>query len=165
MRTKLLSLSLLIVLISCEGIKYTFKGGIIPGKTFSMNSFPNNANTVYPNLSFMVFDAMRQKLLSESTLKFLDGDGDAHFEGTIVGYDITPVQATGAIISELSRLTIRIKVSYTNKINPKINYDKTFSDFDDFDNSEDFNNLEEQLVTRILKKLIDQIYNEAMEEW
>ena len=47
----------------------------------------------------------------------------------------------------------------------KINYNKTFSDFDDFDNSVDFASVETQLVEKILKKLIDQIYNASMEDW
>ena len=36
----------LVQLVSCVGAGYTFKGGIIPGKTFSMNAFPNNASDI-----------------------------------------------------------------------------------------------------------------------
>ena len=41
----------------------------------------------------------------------------------------------------------------------------TINDFDDFDNSVDFASVETQLVEKILKKLIDQIYNASMEDW
>ena len=139
----------LVQLVSCVGAGYTFKGGIIPGKT----------------LSFLTVDALRQKVLSESSLKFTELDGDAHFEGTITGYTITPIQATGNRISAQSRLTISVQVVYTNLANDKINYNKTFSDFDDFDNTVDFASVESQLVDKILKKLVDQIYNAAMEDW
>lgn len=152
-------------LTSCVGAGYTFKGGIIPGKTFSMNAFPNNASIINPSLSFLTVDALRQKILSESSLKFTESDGDAHFEGTITGYAITPIQATGNRISAQSRLTISVQVVYTNLANDKINYNKTFSDFDDFDNTVDFASVESQLVDKILKKLVDQIYNAAMEDW
>lgn len=153
------------ILVSCVGAGYTFKGGIIPGKTFSMNSFPNNASIINPSLSFLAVDALRQKVLSESSLKFVEVDGEAHFEGTITGYNISPIQATGNQISAQSRLTISVQVVYTNSINEKINYNKTFSDFDDFDNTVDFASVESQLVDKILKKLVDQIYNAAMEDW
>jgi hypothetical protein len=152
-------------LASCVGAGYTFKGGIIPGKTFSMNAFPNNASIINPSLSYLTVDALRQKILSESSLKYSEFDGDAHFEGTITGYAIMPIQATGNQISAQSRLTISIQVVYTNLANDKINYNKTFTDFDDFDNSVDFVSVETQLVEKILKKLVDQIYNAAMEDW
>lgn len=155
--------SLTISMFSC--VVYSFKGGIIPGKTFSITNFPNNANTVNPNLSNMVFDALRQKILSESSLKFVPDLGDAFFDGKITGYTITPVQATGNDFSELSRLTITLSVIYTNEIDPSINYEKSFNDFQDFNSSEDFNSIEDEIVESILKKLVDQIYNEAMVGW
>ena len=160
-----LAFLIVVQLFSCVGAGYTFKGGIIPGKTFSMNAFPNNASIINPSLSFITVDALRQKVLSESSLKFTESDGDAHFEGTITGYTITPIQATGNRISAQSRLTISVQVVYINLANDKINYNITFSDFDDFDNSVDFASVETQLVEKILKKLIDQIYNASMEDW
>lgn len=155
-----------LVLWQCAGVpKYSFSGGDIPGESFSINNFPNNAQIVNPNLSIELQESFRKKFTSESNLKFVEANGDAHFEGEITGYSISPVQATGDQIAALSRLTIRLHVKYSNSTNPANDFDKTFSDYADFESSEDFNSIEDELVEEILKKLIDQIFNQVLIDW
>jgi hypothetical protein len=62
-------------------------------------------------------------------------------------------------------LTISIKVKYTNSVDENNNFEKTFSDYADFESSQDFNSIENELVEEILKKLIDQIFNQVLNDW
>lgn len=161
-------LSSVLFLGQCTGVKYSFSGGDIPGKTFSFNNFPNNASIVNPDLSILLQESFRKKVTNESNLKFVDNtdSADAYFEGEIIGYSITPVQATGDQIASLSRLTIQLSVSYSNEVDSAMNFEsKRFSNYADFESSEDFNSIENELVEDILKQLVDQIFNEVLNDW
>lgn len=161
----LLLIGILFNVLACTGAKYTLKGGKIPGMTFSIENFENTAPLGNPNLSIVVQDLLRERLLRESGLKYVPSDGDAHFTGVIVNYAITPVLGTGAQTVNLNRLTITLKVTYANKVENKNDFERTFSDFDDFDSSEDINAKEEELIKTIGTKLVNQIFNQVLVDW
>lgn len=161
-------LIILIVLIvsACAGIpSYSFRGGEIPGETFSIESFSNSASIVNPNLSISLQDAMQNRFTNESNLKYTDGIGDAHFIGMITKYKITPVQGTGNETVALSRLTISLKITYANSVSNEQDFDKTFTSYDDFESTEDFNNKEEDLIESISEKLVALVYNQVLVDW
>ena len=150
---------------SCIGFGYTLKGGTIPGKSFSIENFDNVAPLGNPALSITVQDLLRDRLLKETSLTSVSSDGDANFVGTVVNYTITPVVGTGATTVSLNRLTISLKVTYTNSVNDKNDFTKTISNFDDFDSSMDIASEEEALIKTIGEKLVTQIFNEVLIDW
>ena len=153
-----------IVTMSCK-VSYSFRGGEIPGKTFSIESFTNSAALINPNLAIVMQDELQEKFTNESNLKYTDGIGDAHFLGLITKYDITPVQGTGAETVALNRLTIGIKVTYTNSKSSSQDFDETIESFDDFESTDDFSSIEDELMENISAKLVDLIYQKTMTEW
>lgn len=159
------SILILTALSACVGIGYTMKGGKIPGDSFSIESFENNAPLGNPNLNIIVQDLLRDRLVKETDLKSVANDGDANFTGTITNYTITPVVGTGAATVNLNRLTISLSITYSNAVNPKNDFTKTFTDFDDFDSSEDISIQEEALIETIGNKLVNQIFNQVLIDW
>lgn len=157
--------SLTFLNISCTGFKYTLKGGTIPGKTFSIENFENRAPLGDPALNIWVQELLRDRLLKETNLKYLPEDGDANFTGTITGYTISPVVGTGQATADLNRLTITLNVSYENTVNDKNNFKKSFTDFSDFESSQDISAVEEELIETIGNKLVDQIFNQVLIDW
>lgn len=154
------------LLISCAGIpKYSFRGGEIPGQTFSIESFTNTAALVNPNLAIVMQDELQKKFTNESNLKYTDEKGDAHFKGVITAYTITPVQGTGNETVALNRLKISIKVTYTNTENSDQDFNKLFEFFDDFESTKDFSSIEDELMKTISEKIVDQIFNNTLMEW
>lgn len=157
---------LLLFTFGCRGIQYTFKGGTIPGETFSIENFENVAPLGNPNLGIWVQDLLRDRLLRETNLKYVPENGDANFTGVIAGYKITPVLGTGeSATADLNRLTITLKVTYSNGVNDKNDFEKSFSDFDDFLSTEDISSKEEELVETIGNKLVNQIFNQVLIDW
>ena len=152
-------------MMGCAGIEYTMKGGKVPGTTFSIENFENAAPLGNPNLNIMVQDVLRERLLRETGLKYKPSDGDAHFTGTITNYTITPVLGTGESTANLNRLTISLAVTYSNKVDDKNDFSRTFTDFDDFESSEDISAKEEELIKTIGDKLVTQIFNEVLVDW
>jgi len=154
------------ILTSCAGIpKYSFRGGEIPGKTFSIESFTNTAALVNPNLAIVMQDELQEKFTNESNLTYTDGIGDAHFSGLITKYSITPVQGTGSETVALNRLTIGITIAYTNSENSNQDFNEPIEMYDDFESTDDFSSIEDKLMKSISKKLISQIYQKTMTEW
>lgn len=154
---------------SC-GVKYSFTGGSIPKgmKTYSVLYFENIAPMVYTTLSQSFTEGLKERIRTQSTLSQVNDGGDAIFEGVITGYTITPasVAAGGLERAENSRLTITVKVKYTNKLDAtgESNFESSFSQFKEFPGS-DVTRFEAQLNQDIIKMLTEDIYNKAFANW
>ena len=64
-----------------------------------------------------------------------------------------------------NRLTISVKVKYSNRFQLENNFDQTFSRYKDFDSSLNLNEIEEELIEEISKQLIDDIFNKSVVNW
>lgn len=151
---------------SCK-IKYSFTGaGKLTGvKTFSVYYFPNRARLINPNLSQQITEALQDKLLRQTSLTQLDQDGDLEFEGQITQYETRPMSIKEGDTSALTRLTIGVKVKYTNNKNHDEDWEKTFSAYEDFESSQSLSDVEDDLVKLILDKLTEDIFNASIANW
>lgn len=152
------------------GVKYSFTGGSIPQgmKTYSVLFFENLAPMVYTTLSQNFTEGLKERIRTQSSLSQVNDGGDAIFEGTITGYTISPasVAAGGLERAENSRLTITVKVKYTNRLDDtgESNFEESFSQFKEFPGS-DVTSYEAQLNEDIIKMLTEDIYNRAFANW
>ncbi len=121
-------------------VEYGRSGASIPAeaKTFSVNYIENRAAYVDPSLSNELTEALKQKFRSETNLKeVLDGNGDLHFEGEIIKDFLKPVDITRDEYAARTRLTIVVRVKYTNRIDDKFDYDSEFSAYRDMGEMQD----------------------------
>ncbi|HBW80963.1 MAG TPA: hypothetical protein DEF78_13255 [Sphingobacterium sp.] len=156
----------LFVMNSC-GVKYGFTGGSIPEgmKTVNIQYFENIAPLVYPTLSQNFTEALKERIRNQSRLSQVNQDGDATFEGFITEYSISPAAVeAGTDRAAMNRLTITIKVSYHNKINPKDDFGQPFTRFKEFAGSLQ-SAQEETLRKEIIQMLTEDIYNKAFANW
>ena len=105
---------------------------------------------------------MRQKT---GLTQLTDNDGDIRFEGQITEYSQRPINITSEEVAASNRLTIGIRVKYTNVIDDKYDFSSTFSNYADYSTDADFNSVEESLIEEILDKIIEDIYNKAIVNW
>lgn len=155
---------------SCKlaSIKYSTSGASISPevKTFSVDYFPNKALLVVPYLSSLFTEKLTDYLRSKTGLSQLtDNNGDIRFEGQITGYSQRPIDIQRDEIAASNRLTIEIRVKYTNTTDDKFDFDSRFSQYEDYPTDADFNSIEEQLIEKILDKIIEDIYNKALVNW
>lgn len=159
-----------LLLIQSCGVKYSFSGGSIPKdmKTYTVLYFENIAPMVYTTLSQNFTEGLKERIRTQSSLSQVNADGDAIFEGVITNYTITPasVAAGGLERAENSRLTITVKVKYTNRLDQtgESNFEESFSQFKEFPGS-DVTSYEAQLNQDIIKALTEDIYNKAFANW
>lgn len=157
-----------LILTGCFTIGYSFRGGMIPGETFNIESFTNQASIINPNLAIVFQDALQERFTNESNLKYTDKEqkeNHVKFSGTIKKYNISPVQGTGNETVALNRLTISVNVLYNNSREPSLNFEKDFTSFDDFESSQDFSSVEEELMKTISEKLVALVYNQTIVDW
>lgn len=173
MRIFKIILCTLLITVCCDScklasIKYSMTGASISPdvKTFSVDYFPNKALLVVPYLSTLFTEKLQTYLRTKTSLKEMtENNGDIRFEGQIVGYYQKPIDIQRDEIATNNRLTIEIQVKYTNIKDDKYDFNTRFSNYADYSIDADFDSIEEQLITEILDKIIDDIYNKALVNW
>lgn len=162
----LVILCLSLVSWSCS-VRYAFNGASIAPdvKTASVIYFNNMAPMVAPILSPTLTDALTQKIQRETRLSIVREDGDVNFEGEIIGYASAPIAISGNEHATQNRLTITVKVRFTNKKQPVQSFDRTFSSYADYDTRQMLISIEGQLIPQIVEKLVENIFNDALAQW
>ena len=146
---------------------YSFTGASIPpgAKTITVTYFVNNAQYVEPSLSQTLTDALRDRFLAQTDLDFVSEGGDLQIEGNIIEYSTRPVAIQGDETAALNRLTITVKVKYTNLLDPDKDYDIPFTRFEDYSSSQELSAVKDQLISTISEALVDDIFNKAVVNW
>ena len=147
---------------------YSFSGTSIAEeiKTVSINYIKNEAKLIQPNLSTLITEKLITKCQIEANLlASTDPGGDISFYGKIINYTIIPVAINSTEQATQNRLTITVEMIFINKFNDKENFNKTFSQYTDFNSNDNFSDLEEDLCKVIVDDLIDDIFNFALVSW
>ena len=161
----LLPAFLLAAAVSC-GI-YSFSGTSIQPdvKSLSVEYFENKALKVNPSLSSSLSDALIEKYRKLTPLDILSEMGDMNVAGEIINYDTKPMAVTKDEQASQNRLTIVVKIYFTNKLHPEEDFEKTFSAYADYDANEMLDAVEETLCEEIIEKLVEDIFNATVANW
>lgn len=148
-------------------IKYSFTGASIPdaAQTFSIQQFENIATMVAPILATSMTEGLQDMFSRQTRLAQVREDADLSFEGVITNYVSTPIAVTSDEYASMNRLTITVKVKYESKYEPQYNFNKTFSAYEDYDSSQLLTEVESELITQIVEKLAEDIFNAAVSNW
>lgn len=160
-----LSVCCLACLISC-GI-YSFKGGSLSKeiKTVSVELFSNKANLIVPSLAPTLTEKLKDKFLKEMNLYLVEENGDISFQGVITDYRTQPVSAKSSDVAATTRLTLTVKVTFRNSVEPQNNYDATFQSYVDFDAYTDLASVEDELIKELTDLIVQDIFNRAVNNW
>jgi len=160
----LLVLALTLVYHGCGF--YSFSGASIPAeaKTVSVDYFPNHAQLVNPMLSNTFTNALRDAMTNQTTLDMVETGGDLAFEGEITDYKTMPVAITGQTAA-MNRLTITVKVRFSNRIDDSKDFEQSFSRYEDYPSDQDLNAVQESLSATIIETLVEDIFNKALVNW
>ncbi|MEG2281761.1 MAG: LptE family protein [Rikenellaceae bacterium] len=153
-------------LVACK-VQYSFTGASIAPevKTVSIQQFNNVSAMVVPMLSPYLTEALQDKFSRSTGLVPVREDGDMAFEGMITNYTSTPTAVTGDQYASQNRLTITVKVKFTNRIQPKMSFDKSFSAYQDYDNTQLLQQVEGALIPEIVDQIVDEIFNASASNW
>ncbi|MBR5484127.1 MAG: LptE family protein [Alistipes sp.] len=146
---------------------YSLSGASIPeaAKTFSVAYFPNNAPMVSPTLSATLTEALKDKFSRQTKLQQVDENGDFAFEGEIVGYTSATASVSSDNYAVLNRLTIRVKVRFTNVIDPDNSFNREFSAFADYESTKLLTEVQSELDEQIVEEIVTDIFQAAASNW
>ena len=136
--------ALLLSLLAACSISYKFNGASIDYtkiKTIAISDFTNQAPQVNPLLAPQFTESLKD------------------------GYDLTPTAVKEDAMSSQTRLTITVRVRYTNNVNPEEDFEQSFSAYREYDDTQMFQQVESELCDQISEEIIDQIYNATVANW
>lgn len=148
-------------------INYSFSGvNISPEiETVNVDYFPNRAPVVQAQLSQLFTDALVDKIQSNTSLELVAAGGDISFSGEIRNYETKPTAITGDETAARNRLTISVRVVYTNNVDPDDSFESSFSHYEDYDSSQNLADVESELIELIIENLMEDIFNKAFVNW
>ena len=158
------------MLTSC-GI-YNFTGANTEAETISIQNFYNDADGGPPDMAQLFTNQLTDYFQQNTNLTKVEEDGELQIEGVVSSYRLAPVAptATGNDLvgdaAALTRLTINVEVSYVNTTDETFSFEnKSFSFFEDFDNSQNITAIEAELLNRIFEQIILDIFNATVANW
>lgn len=167
-----------VVLTSCLGVGYGYTA--VPKKTtvvdsatneryktatVSVDFFPSYASLAAASLPATFTEDLRNIFLDQSQFQLVDKNGDMQLKGAITGYDVRPIAIQANETAANNRLTITVKVTYTNAIEPDKGFEQTFSRFADFEANQTLSDVEDALIVEIDEQLVQDIFNRTLGDW
>ncbi|MBR5170790.1 MAG: LptE family protein [Muribaculaceae bacterium] len=149
--------------------RYTLNGASIDYnvyKTISIGEFPIRAALVYPPLQSVFENRITDMIAQQTRLRVVDArNTDLHLEGEITNYQLSPQAVGEDAYASQTRLTITVKVRYTDNKNQALSKDLSFSAYRDFSSSELLVDVQDELCDQISKDLADLIFNATLGDW
>ena len=172
LRSLEIKLGLLVAIVamaapSCR-ISYKFNGAALDYtvyRTIHVSNFPIRAALVYPPLQQTFENELLDYITRNTRLQTVDGSSDLSLEGEITGYNLSPQAVTEDAYASKTRLTITVRIKYSDSKNEKNDVDQTFSAYRDFDSSEMLTDVQDELCQTISKELVELIFNATLGNW
>ncbi|MDR0795744.1 MAG: LPS assembly lipoprotein LptE [Tannerella sp.] len=158
---------LLIGLTACS-ISYKFNAGTMDYskvKSISIKDFPNMATLIHPPLAQRFTEQLREKYNRQTRLEVIRENGTMDLEGEITGYELTPLAVREDMFASQTRLTVTIRVRFTNQVKPEDDFEQSFSAYQEFDSSNPIERVVDELCGLIISEIVDQIYNSTVAKW
>lgn len=133
--------------------------------TIHVSDFPIRASLVYPPLQQTFENELLDYITRNTRLSTVDTASDITLEGEITGYALTPQAVTEDAYASMTRLTITVRVKYTDAQNDKNDIDQSFSAYRDFDSSQMLTDVQDELCQQISRELVELIFNATLGNW
>ena len=165
MTKPLLFLAVLLSVVSC-GI-YSFTGtNIQPDvKTITIPFVEYKALRVNPSLSNELTEALQEKFRKLTSLEQVDEDGDLELVCEVTGYDVKATAITAGEVAAQNRLTVTVKIEFTNRKYPEDDVSQSFSAYEEFDATQSLDAVEGGLCETIIEKIVEDIFNATVAQW
>jgi|SRR5688500_3890039 len=157
---------ILVTVCSLPGC-YSLKGYSIDQnvESYFVGNFKVLASNAPATIAQTFAESLKDKISRESRLNYTDEDPHLEFNGSIQSYNVAAVAPQPGERTSFNRLTIHVSVDYTNNLNPKDKWTKTFSHFEDFPSEQNLNAVQEELIIVIFNQILEDIFNQAFNNW
>ena len=111
--------------------------------------------------------APQDRILNQSSLDLVNSSGDLVYEGEIVEYRISPMTATAQQTAAQNRLSIAVKVRFTNNTfeDGTKDFDQRFSFFYDYPANSQLSAVKTEAHDIIFERITQDIFNASLADW
>lgn len=164
-RTTFLAIAIPLLATAC-GI-YSFSGiSIQPDiKTVTIDYTEYKALRVNPSLSNDFTVALQDKFRKMTRLEQVDVDGDIELACEITGYDVSASAITADEVAAKNKLTVTVKLTFTNNKYPDDSFDRSFSAYQEYDSTQSLDAVEGILCEQIIETICEDIFNATVANW
>lgn len=159
--------TLTLILVGCK-IKFSMNGTSINYdtiKSISFDKFPIRSAYVWSPMESMFYNTMVDAYSQKTKLKVLKKNGDLQLAGEITEYSQINKSVSAEGYSAQTQLKITVNVRFTNTTDRSKDFEKQFSATAEYDSKLQLQAVQEELVTQMLKDIVDQIFNATVADW
>ena len=145
-----------------------FIAGLVGGLLTSCGIYSFSGTSIQPDVKtitipFAEYTALRvNPSLSNDLTEALK---DLELVCTITGYDVKATAVTANEMASQNRLTVTVKIEFSNKKYPEDDVSNNFSAYEDFDATLSLDAVESGLCETIIEKLVEDIFNATVAQW
>ena len=150
-------LSCVFFLVACS-ISYKFNGASIDytkTKTIQISAFPIRSAYVWAPMQSIFSNQLTDVFARQTKLRQVNRNGDLQFNKA--------VSADG--FSSQVQLKMTVNVRFVNNANHNEDFEQKFSATSQYDSSQQLTAVQEELVTQMVKDIVDQIFNATVANW
>lgn len=165
---KVLMLAALVVAITACSVSYKFNGASIDytkTKTIEIADFPIRSSYVWGPMGPLFNNTLKDEFNSHTRLEQVKRNGDLKIEGEIIRYDQRNKSVSAEGYSAMTELSMTVNVRFTNNVNHSEDFEQQFTASQSYESTQSLNAVQEELVTRMIKDICEQIFNATVANW
>jgi len=161
-------LLLLALLVSACTVSYRFNGASIDyttTKTIQIDNFPIRSAYVWAPMQSIFQNRITDVYTSQTKLRHVKKNGDLQLAGEIISFDQFNKGISSDGYSNQVQLKMTVNVRFVNNKKHTDDFERQFSATSEYDASQQLNAVQEELVTQMVKDIVDQIFNATVANW
>lgn len=154
-------------LASCT-VSYKFNGASIDyqkTKTIQITPFPLRSAYVWAPMQAMFNNRLTDVFASQTRLTQVQRNGDLQIAGEITGYEQFNKAISAEGLSSQVQLKMTVNVRFVNNANHSEDFERQFTATAEYDATQQLTTVQEELVTQMVKDIVDQIFNATVANW
>jgi hypothetical protein len=156
-----------IMAMSCS-VSYKFNGASIDytkTKTIQIADFPIRASYVWGPMASIFNNRLKDQFADHTRLSQVRRNGDLKIEGEITKYEQRNKSVSSEGYSAQTELSMTVNVRFTNNVDHNQDFEQQFSSTASYETTQSLNSVQEELVTQMVKDIVDQIFNATVANW
>ncbi len=162
------SVALFVCLLASCSISYKFNGASIDytkTKTIQIAQFPIRSAYVWAPMQAIFNNELTDVFARQTKLRQVNRNGDLQLAGEIVEYSQYNKAVSADGYSSQTQLKMTVNVRFVNNANHDEDFEQRFSATTQYDSSQQLITVQEELVTQMVKDIVDQIFNATVANW
>lgn len=162
----MLPLCFVLVFVACS-VSYRFTGTNLNYdliKTIQVDRITNRAPYGWAPMEAMFNNRLQDQYVNQTRLRLVPRNGDMHISGEITGYDQFNKSISADGLSSQVQLRLTVNIRFENrKTNQR--WERQFSATAPYDANLQLSQVQERLVTELIRDIVDQIFNATVADW